>query len=147
MELIYANPCSKPPARIQRWMLRLQQYDFEVVYKRRSGNPADFLSRHPPTKVNFRRKIAEEYVNFVTQSVVPPALSLEEIARETGADPGLRALSAALKTDCWNSDIVKLFPVADPDRCHGFQETYENGPHKFNTIYKFCSWQKQQPRT
>ena len=38
-------------------------------------------------------------------------------------------------------------PVADPDRCHGFQETYENCPHKFNTIYKFCSWQKQQPRT
>ena len=29
--------------------------------------------------------------------------------------------------------------VADPDRCHGFQETYENCPHKFNTIYKFCS--------
>ena len=37
--------------------------------------------------------------------------------------------------------------VADPDRCHGFQETCENCPHKFNTLYKFCSWQKQQPRT
>ena len=24
--------------------------------------------------------------------------------------------------------------VADPDRCHGFQETYENSPHKFNII-------------
>ena len=72
LELIYANPCSKPPARIQRWMLRLQQYDFEVVYKKVSDNPADFLSRHPPTKVNFRRNIAEEYVNFVTQ--VPLAL-------------------------------------------------------------------------
>ena len=90
-------------------MLRLQQYDFEVVYKNGSDNPADFLSRHPPTKVNFRRNIAEEYVNFVTQSAVPPALSLEEIARETGADPGLRALRAALKTDCWNSEIVKPF--------------------------------------
>ena len=30
-------------------------------------------------------------------------------------------------------------PVADPDRCHGFQETCENCPHKFNIIYKFCS--------
>ena len=66
------------PARIQRWMLRLQQYDFEVVYKKGS----------PSTKVNFRRNIAEGYVNFVTQSAVPPALSLEEIPRETGADPG-----------------------------------------------------------
>ena len=97
-ELIHANPCSKPPARIQRWMLRLQQYDFEVVYKKGSDNPADFLSRHPPTKVNFRRNIAEEYVNFVTKSAIPPALSLEKIARETGADPGLGALPA--ETDC-----------------------------------------------
>ena len=109
LELIYANPCSKPIARIQSWMLILQQSDFEVVYKKGSDNPADFLSRHPPTKVNFRRNIAEEYVNFVTQSAVLPALSLEEIARETGADPGLRALRAALKTNCWNSDIVKPF--------------------------------------
>ena len=109
LELIYANLCSKPPARIQRWMLRLQQYDFEVVYKKGLDNPADFLSRHPPTKVNFSRNIAEGYVNFVTQSAVPPALSLEEIARETGADPGLWALRVALKTDCWNSDIVKPF--------------------------------------
>ena len=109
LELICANPCSKPPAKIQRWMLRLQQYDFKVAYKKGSDNPADVLSRHPPKKVNFRHNIAEEYVNFVTQSAVPPALSLEEIARETGVDPGLRSFRAALKTDCWNSDIVKPF--------------------------------------
>ena len=28
--------------------------------------------------------------------------------------------------------------VADPDRCHGLQETYENCQPKFNMIYKFC---------
>ena len=44
-------------------------------------------------------------------------------------------------------DLSKVLTVADPERCHGFQETYENCQHKFNTIYKFCSWQKQQPRT
>ena len=33
--------------------------------------------------------------------------------------------------------MSKFLPVADPDRCHGFQETYENCPHKFNTIYNF----------
>ena len=40
-----------------------------------------------------------------------------------------------------------LLSMADPEMCHGFQETHENCQHKFNTIYKFCSWQKQQPRT
>ena len=47
LALIYANPVSKPPARIERWLLRLQQYDFDVVYKAGKDNPADFLSRHP----------------------------------------------------------------------------------------------------
>ena len=27
--------------------------------------------------------------------------------------------------------------MADPDRCHGLQETYENCQPKFNTKYKF----------
>ena len=29
--LIYANPVAKPAARIERWLLRLEQYDFEIV--------------------------------------------------------------------------------------------------------------------
>ena len=35
--------------------------------------------------------------------------------------------------------------VADPDRCHGLQETYENCQLKFNTIYNFffCKNNKQ----
>ena len=48
LEIIFGNPLSKPPARIERWLLTLQQYDFNVVYTTGSENPADFLSRHPP---------------------------------------------------------------------------------------------------
>ena len=47
LELIFANPLSKPPARIERWLLRLQEYDFNVLYTAGNKNPADFLSRHP----------------------------------------------------------------------------------------------------
>ena len=34
LEAIYNNPRSKPPARIERWMLRLQPYNFRVIYKK-----------------------------------------------------------------------------------------------------------------
>jgi len=44
---IFNKPRSNPTARIERWLLRLQQYDFEVVYQKGSTNPADYLSRHP----------------------------------------------------------------------------------------------------
>ncbi|CAC5374989.1 unnamed protein product [Mytilus coruscus] len=47
LEYIFNNPKSKPPARIQRWRLRLQTYDFDVKYKSGKSNAADYMSRHP----------------------------------------------------------------------------------------------------
>ena len=34
LEAIFNNPRSKPPARIERWMPRLQPYNFRVIYKK-----------------------------------------------------------------------------------------------------------------
>ena len=38
------NPGKPPPARIERWKLRLQEYDFKVVYRPGVNNLADSLS-------------------------------------------------------------------------------------------------------
>ncbi len=59
--VIYGNPKSKPSLRIERWVLRLQQYSFAVIYKPGKDNPADFMSRHP-TKVSVKENMADEYV-------------------------------------------------------------------------------------
>ena len=50
LETIFNNPKSKIPARIERWRLRLQQYNFNVKYKPEKSNAADYLSRHPDMK-------------------------------------------------------------------------------------------------
>ena len=47
LELIFNNPNSRPPARIERWNLRLQQYNFKVKYPPGISKPADYVSRHP----------------------------------------------------------------------------------------------------
>ena len=44
---IFNKPRSKPPARVERWTLRLQPYQATIVYKKGEENPADFMSRHP----------------------------------------------------------------------------------------------------
>ena len=49
LEMIYGSAKSKPCARIERWVLRLQPYNFQVQYKPGPTNQADFLSRHPST--------------------------------------------------------------------------------------------------
>ena len=40
------NPHSRPPMRIERWLLYFHQFDFELKYCPGSKNAADYLSRH-----------------------------------------------------------------------------------------------------
>ena len=47
LEIIWNNPRSKPPARIERWGLRLQSYSFRVIHKPGKDNPTGYMSRHP----------------------------------------------------------------------------------------------------
>ena len=97
LEVIYANPCSKPLARIERWILRLQQYDFLAIYKKGKENPADFMSRHPLSTKSLRPNIADEYINFITQETLFPALSFEDLRSTVANDRQLRAVRAALR--------------------------------------------------
>ena len=76
LEIIY-SPTSKPPARIERWGLRLQPYRFRVKHTPGVCNPADVLSRLPLTNATANtRNTAEEYVYYVVQNAAPKALSL-----------------------------------------------------------------------
>ena len=110
LEVIYGNCNSKPSARLERWVLRLQPYSFRVVYKPGVDNPADYLSRHPTSNsINKQQKITEEYVNFITQHSIPKAMTLEEIADATSEDHVLKGLRAAIKLSQWNSDALKPY--------------------------------------
>ena len=48
---IYGNPSSKPPARIERWALRLQPYQITVKYRRGETNPADYRLQTQQTTI------------------------------------------------------------------------------------------------
>ncbi|CAL9704506.1 unnamed protein product [Knipowitschia caucasica] len=104
LEVIWNNPRSKPPARIERWGLRLQPYDLKVVYKKVSENPADYMSRHPiPTQIGEHTraaKVAEEYVNYIAQHATPKAMTLPEIKEATLRDPILQKVSAYIRNQC-----------------------------------------------
>ena len=90
-------------------MLRLQQYDFSVIYKKGAENPADFMSRHPLPIRHSRPNIADEYVNFIAQEALFPALTIEEIRSAVENDKQLHAVRAAIKTNLWSLDLVKPF--------------------------------------
>ena len=102
LEVIYGQATSKPSARIECWVLRLQPYTFNIVYKKGSENAADYLSRH------------QEYVNFVTRHAVPKAMTLEEIANATKSDSTLQRLHAAIRLNMWDAGCLKSYrPIKD----------------------------------
>ena len=103
VQLILSNRKSKPPARIERWNLRLQEYDFSIVHTKGTDNPSDFMSRHPSMDRDATEKQAEEYVHFISTHAVPKAMSLQEIQRSTKADPTLQKLAEFIHSDNWDS--------------------------------------------
>jgi hypothetical protein len=77
---LFNNPSSKPSARIERWLLDLQQYRFTVEYRPGVSNPADYSSRHPMGDPESRKyeDEAEEHIAFVAKNAVPKAVTLSE---------------------------------------------------------------------
>lgn len=98
VELIYSNPKSKPPARIERWALRLMSYDFNIVHKPGKGNIADYLSRQPVDEPDVEEdEASDEYINFVAGHSVPRNIKREELAEATKADKVLMAVGKLIK--------------------------------------------------
>ena len=80
LEVIY-GPRSRPCARIERWVFRLQPNDFSVIYRPGRENIADPLSRllHRKVEPDNHQRCTEEYVRFVAVSATPTALTTREI--------------------------------------------------------------------
>ena len=96
--MIY-GPRSKPSARIERWVIRLQPYDFRVVYAPGQSNVADPLSRLlSHNKATDHQHAAEEYVRFAAVSATPAALTTREVEEASAVDEELKTLREAIKT-------------------------------------------------
>ena len=113
---IYGNPSSKPPARIERWTLRLQPYQITVKYRRGETNPADYLSRHPAKnapQTNHQQKVAEEYINYLATTSTPKALKTQDIEAATQADATLQGIAEAIAKGNWH--LVVKRPGVNPN--------------------------------
>ena len=60
IQLIFGNASSRPPARIERWALRLSQFDYTIEHCPGISNPADYLSRHPDLTVSLDELVKQQ---------------------------------------------------------------------------------------
>lgn len=109
--VVIYSPTSTPPARIERWGLRLQPYKFRLRYSPGVNNPADVLSRLPLTnQVPLARNTAEEYVQYIAQNAAPKAIPLTEIQEATKQDPILQTLCRCITTNHWpKTDMIRPY--------------------------------------
>ena len=74
----------KPSARIERWQLRLQPNNFNIIYHKGSENISDFISRIkdllPPSS---EKDKTEDFIKFIAVNASPKSITLEEIKKET----------------------------------------------------------------
>lgn len=109
LETIFKKPLCKAPRRLQRMMLKLQQYCFTVQYKRgKEMYIADTLSRAPLTKPTEAgtQKWEVFRIELATMDFKPPMISsgtFQRLQLETLKDPTLKALHK-LVTKGWPSD-------------------------------------------
>lgn len=52
IQIIFSNPRSKPPLRLERWALRMMDFDFDIVHKPGDYNIADYIKKSTRTSGN-----------------------------------------------------------------------------------------------
>lgn len=99
---------SKPCPRIERWVLRVQSYRFDVIYQPGATNLADALSRLSVSQPEPFDDENEAFINTLIASTIPKAVTVQEIEEHTGKDTTLQDLISVLDGAPW-MEVVKLF--------------------------------------
>ena len=120
LKYIYSKT-SKPSARIERWVLRLQSYDFDVVYKPGSTNIADALSRlNKNEHINTAEQEIYDFVCEIAVHSTPVALTTREIEKASAIDPEIDELRRCIKTGDWAScKLSSYLHVRNELCCYG----------------------------
>lgn len=108
LEAIFA-PTSKPCARIERWVLRLQSFRFVVKYRKGSSNIADPFSRLATTSSSEDFDKDNQFMILAVLESV--AVDISEIEAASSEDAELRALRECITSEKWDKPEVKPFEV------------------------------------
>ncbi|XP_033111302.1 uncharacterized protein LOC117112336 [Anneissia japonica] len=92
---------SRALSQVQQRYSQTERESLAVIW---AYNPADYISRHPykaQVKTSREEKIAEEYINYITATSTPKAITIEEIELATEEDETLKAVMQVTKSGKW----------------------------------------------
>lgn len=103
------QPTAKPSARIERWVLRIQPFEFNVVYRKGKENIADSLSRLSAVDKNPEQfdEDSEHYVNALTEASDIQAVQIHEIKTCSENDDFFKEIQDGLENSNSRNDSDK----------------------------------------
>ncbi|XP_058816749.1 uncharacterized protein K02A2.6-like [Topomyia yanbarensis] len=101
---------SKPCPRIERWVLRDQSYQFDVIYEPGATNLADALSRLSLSQPKPFDDEGEFYIRYLTEGTILQAITLKEIEEYAARDSTFMELFAVLDGGSWSEAIKGYKP-------------------------------------
>ena len=110
LKVIYSRK-SKPSARIERWVLHLQPYNYQVCYVPSRKNIADALSQLTKIADSDQSLQDDGYVRLVALHVVPTVLRIKEIERVSAQDSELQTVRNCLTEGKWDNAPKQYLPV------------------------------------
>lgn len=114
LEAIF-GPKSKPCARIERWVLRLQSYTFDIRYSPGKDNIADPLSRLCKLAAN-PFAINESYIHNIVEQAIPTAIPMNQIIEYSQQDPEIQMVKEGLLKGNWD-EAVKAYKIFQSELC------------------------------
>ncbi|XP_049886625.1 uncharacterized protein K02A2.6-like [Pectinophora gossypiella] len=115
LEIIFGTK-SKPCARIERWVMRLQSYSYKVVYQSGKTNIADSLSRLGKSAEKSLVQLKDDHICQIVDFARPRAVSLKEIIDSSMDDQEILNVKEGLYHNIW-SDDVKLYKLFQNELC------------------------------
>lgn len=102
---------AKPPPRIERWMMYLTPFSFDVQYQPGDDNASDFLSRSNPLPHDHKDDSrAESYVYAMLESTLPVAISKSEFKIASKEDKRLTELKDCIITGSFKGKFKQAAP-------------------------------------
>lgn len=114
LQMIF-TPTSRSCARIERWVLRLQSFDYVIKYRKGAENIADPLSRISQTRDTEGFDGDSEFL--VLAILESAAEDVSEVERESKEDEELNEVKRSLSSGNWNDKVTKPYAPFERELC------------------------------
>lgn len=115
LEVLF-GPKSKPCARIERWVLRLQAYRYHIKYRPGKSNVADSLSRLPQSSSIPQDTREDDYVHQIVEHARPHAIPMKDIIEHSETDSEICSVKKGIYEKDWD-DLAKGYKIFENELC------------------------------